>query len=174
MYENQQQRVISTPTRSVQHLISNYLNVFPLYGAKGAWTTAIFQWLKKPLMKSNSARHNMHTRTHTDVYYYLGIVVNNAQLNVSLSYLGLVLCLWTHIHTTTAASMIIPTSTTPPTPPATGVIPKLSSTPVAIGIVESVPNVVGLTQSACALNESTSIGQLGYTLILLLWTMTDV
>ena len=112
---------------------------------------------------------------HTDVYYYLGNVVNNAQLNVSLSYLGLFfLCLWTHIHATTAASLIIPTSTTPPTPPATGVIPKLSSTPVATGVVESVPKVVGLTQSAFTVNESTSIGQLGYTLILLLWTMTDV
>ena len=129
-------------------------------------------------MKSNSARHNMHTyriRTHTDVYYYLGNVVNNAQLNVSLSYLGLFfLCLWTHIHATTAASLIIPTSTTPPTPPATGVISKLSSTPVATGVVESAPKVVGLTQSAFTVNESTSIGQLGYTLILLLWTMTDV
>ena len=112
---------------------------------------------------------------HTDVYYYLGNVVNNAQLNVSLSYLGLLfLCLWTHIHATTAASMIIPTSTTPPTPPATGVIPKLFSTPVATGVVESVPKVVGLTQSAFTVNESTSIGQLGYTLILLLWTMPDV
>ena len=60
-----------------------------------------------------------------------------------------------HIHVTTAASMIIPTTTTSPTPPATGVIPKLSSTPVVTGIVESVPNVVGLThvQSACAVSN---------------------
>ena len=62
------------------------------------------------------------------------------------------LCLWTHIHATTTASMIIPT-TTSPTPPATGVIPKLSSTPVVTGVVESVPNAVGLTQSACTVNS---------------------
>ena len=78
------------------------------------------------------------------------------------------------MHAKTAASTIIAMSTTPPTPPAIGVIPKPPSTAVAIGVVESVPNVVGLTQSACAVNESTSIGQLEYTLILLLWTITDV
>ena len=63
------------------------------------------------------------------------------------------------MHATTAASMIIAMSITPPTPPAIGVIPKLPSTAVAIGVAVSVPNVVGLTQSACAVNESTSIGQ---------------
>ena len=67
--------------------------------------------------------------------------------------------------------MIIAMSTTPPTP-AIGMIPKPPST--ATGVVESMPNVVGFTQSACAVNESTSIGQLEYTLILLLWTMTDI
>ena len=64
------------------------------------------------------------------------------------------------MHATTAASMIIAMSTTPPTPPTIGVIPKPPSTPVAIGVAVSVPNVVGLTQSACTVNESTSIGQL--------------
>ena len=78
------------------------------------------------------------------------------------------------MHAKTPASMIIAMNITPPTPPAIGVIPKPPSTAVATGVVESVPNVVGLTQSACAVNESTSIGQLEYTLILLLWTMTDV
>ena len=77
------------------------------------------------------------------------------------------------MHTTTAASMIIAVSTTPPTP-AIGMIPKPPSTAVATGVVESVPNVVGFTQSAYAVNESTSIRQLEYTLILLFWTMTDI
>ena len=40
-----------------------------------------------------------------------------------------------------------------PTPAASVVIPKLSSTPVATGVVESVPNVVCLVQSACAVKE---------------------
>ena len=69
-----------------------------------------------------------------------------------MSYLGLFFVL-VDAHATTTASMIIPTTTTSPTPPATGVIPKLSSTSVVTGVVESVPNVVGLTQSACAVNS---------------------
>ena len=48
------------------------------------------------------------------------------------------------MHATTAASMIIAMSTTPPTP-AIGMIPKPPSTAVATGVVESVPNVVGFT-----------------------------
>ena len=74
------------------------------------------------------------------------------------SYLCLCLYLQTH---TTAASIIIPMSTTPPTPPPTAVIPTLS---------ETVSIVVDLTQSIWVGNESTSIGQLGYTSILVPWT----
>ena len=47
------------------------------------------------------------------------------------------------MHATTAASMIIAMSTTPPTP-AIGMIPKPPSTAVVTGVVESVPNVVSL------------------------------
>ena len=54
-------------------------------------------------------------------------------------------------------------NTTPPTPPP--VIPTLS---------ETVSIVVDLTQSIWVGNESTSIGQLGYTSMMLPWTTIDV
>ena len=73
-----------------------------------------------------------------------------------------------HVYSVTAASMIIPISTTPPiappTPPPT--VPQMSAFP------ESVP-AVNLKQTLWVV-ESTSIGQLGYTAVLLPWTRIDV
>ena len=104
------------------------------------------------------------------------------QLSVSLSYLCLFLCLWMHINATTAASMMIPMNNTPPTPPTTATVfpelsgvspatvPSLFMAPVVTGDVESVPTVGGLVQFAWAVSELTSIGQLGYTSIMLPWT----
>ena len=112
-------------------------------------------------------------------YYHLCSVFNCMQLSVSPSYLCLFLCLWMHINATTAASVIIPVNNTPPTPATTatifpelpGVSPatvsSLFMTPVVTGDVESVPTVVGLVQFAWAVSELTSIGQLGYTSIML-------
>ena len=94
-------------------------------------------------------------------------------MKVSHPYLSLFcLCLWMHIHTTTAASMIIPISTTIPTAPPTP-SPTPPPTSVISTLLESV-TAVDLSQSAWAVNEATSIGQLGSTLILLLWTTIDV
>ena len=88
-------------------------------------------------------------------------------VNKSLSsYLCLFLCLLMHIHATTAARMMTPIDNTPPTPPPTA--------PVIWKLPEGGAAVVGLTQPVSDVNESTSIGQLGYTFILLPWIMTDV
>ena len=77
------------------------------------------------------------------------------------------LCLFLYVQThTTAASTIIPMSTTPPTAPPTAVV--ISTLSVAG------PTVVGLAQSACATNELISIGQLGYTSVMLPWTRIDL
>ena len=82
---------------------------------------------------------------------------------------------------TTAPSTIIPMSTTPPTAPPTAPpipppTPPPTAPPTAVISTLSVtgPMVVGLTHSVCAINESTSIGQLGYTLVMLPWTTIDL
>ena len=85
---------------------------------------------------------------------------------VNKSYLCLFLSLLMHIHATTAARMIIPIDNTPPTPPATA--------PVIWKLSEGGPAVVGLTQPVSDVIVLISIGQFGYTLILLPWTINDV
>ena len=74
-----------------------------------------------------------------------------------------------HIHTTTAPSMIIETNITPPIPPA---MAPISPKPPPLFKAPEVPEV-GLSQSAWAVNESTSVGQVASTAILLLWTSMD-
>ena len=71
---------------------------------------------------------------------------------------------------TTAASTIIPMNTAPLTPPSTA---PPTAPPTAVISTFSVA-VVGLTHSVCAINELTSIGQLEYTLVMLLWTRIDL
>ena len=74
----------------------------------------------------------------------------------------------------TAVSMMIPINTTPPIPPPAAMVPRFPSIPDVTDDVECVPTVVDLVQSAGVSNESTSIGQLGYTSMLLPWTRIDV
>ena len=65
---------------------------------------------------------------------------------------------------TAIATTIIPMSTTPPTPPPIAG-PKIGAC-VGVGVGVG----VAIKQCAWAVSESTSVGQLGYTSILLPWT----
>ena len=91
-----------------------------------------------------------------------------------VSYRCFFLWLRTYIHVMIAISMMIPMNTTPPIPPPAAIVPRLPSVPGATGDVECVPTVVGLMQSAWVVSELNSIGQLGYTSMLLPWTRIDV
>ena len=69
-------------------------------------------------------------------------------------------------------------STTPPTAPPTPPLTAPPPTPPPAVVISTLsvagPTVVGLAQSACATNELTSIGQLGYTSVMLPWTRIDL
>ena len=80
------------------------------------------------------------------------------------------LCLQHHATSaasTTSATSIIIMNSTPPTPTPT-MAPIMFIPPVAVGVL-----LVDVTQSASAINESTSIGQSWYTSIILLWTRRE-